>query len=91
MRTKLLDSAAPRANDQQILAAIEAETESEFGGGGSDYIIGIRNEAGVIYRGIAAEGLGEYVSIETCLREMGLRNEITGESPAREGCDAIFS
>lgn len=91
MRTKLLDGAAPRANDQQILAAIEAETASEFGGGGVDYIIGIRNEAGAIYRGVAAEGFGEYVGICERLKTFGLKDEIPGEAPPREGCDSIFA
>lgn len=91
MKTKLIEGTDPRTDDQEILAAINTETDSEFGGGGHAMVIGIRNNAGKIYRAFRVEGMGDYMRAVFALNELGLKDELQDLPSMREGCDSIFS
>lgn len=91
MRTKLIDGTSPRPDDQQITAAVEAEADRQFGGGGMEFIIGVRNASGQLYRAFGAQGMGEFVRAGEALKGLGLTDELDGEKGMRHGCDAIFA
>lgn len=91
MRTKLIDGTSPRPDDQQITATVEAEADRQFGGGGMEFIIGVRNAGGQLYRAFSAQGLGEFVRACEALKGLGLADELGGEKGMRDGCDAIFA
>lgn len=88
MQTKTIPGVPARQDDQAIIKAIEAEADAE--GGGNTMCIGIRNEAGQIYRAISTEGLGEFMAIVGALLDRGMVDELADEYEMREGCDAIF-
>lgn len=91
MQTKLIQGATPRANDQHIVAKVEAEAHDEWGGGGNDMVIGVRNEAGQIYRHFITTGMGEFMNAVSALEDLKLRDELVDAVGMREGCDAIFA
>ncbi len=89
MNTKLFDGVAPLANDDQIIAAITDEADP-WGGGGNAYMIGIRNDAGILYRCICADGFGETVHIMESLKRLGFFDELDQVDGMREKCDSIM-
>jgi hypothetical protein len=54
-------------------------------------IIGIRNEAGEIYRIIGATKLNSYMNAVEELFDIGLTDELQDVDGTRFGCDSIFS
>jgi hypothetical protein len=90
MRTKLIDGKSVSADDQVTMAALLEKTEAGEGDG-LPMIIGIRNEAGEIYRALKTYGPHELLDVTHCLQSLGFTDEIGPYEPSREGCDAIFS
>lgn len=89
METKLVPGKAPRLNDEVILSALKKKARD---GGGKAMLLGIRNEAGEIYRVVKAEGLGEFMSFVSFMSEkIGLVDELKDATGMKDGCDAIFS
>jgi len=72
MQTKLIEGVPPLANDHEIVAAIEAETDP-WGSGGNAMDIAIISADGRVSRAIRATGLGEYMGIIGALKKLGLR------------------
>lgn len=89
MRTKLMQGTAPRANDQQVTALMDAEANAHDGG--QAMVVGVRNEAGQLYRAIEATGMGQFIGMTSGLQALGLRDELQHTMGMREGCDAIFA
>ncbi len=54
-------------------------------------LIGVRNEAGEIYRLIGATKLNSYMNAVEELFDLGLADELENTEEPKEGCDAIFS
>jgi hypothetical protein len=54
-------------------------------------IIGIRNEAGEIYRLIGAAKLNSYMNAMEELLDLEMVDELEQQEEQRDGCDAIFS
>ena len=54
-------------------------------------LIGVRNEAGDIYRLIGATKLNSYMNAVEELFDLGLADELENTEEPKEGCDAIFS
>ncbi|MDB5846392.1 MAG: hypothetical protein JWP29_144 [Rhodoferax sp.] len=73
MKTKLIEGVDARIDDTDILEAIAAEDEDDFGYGGSTMVIGIRNSAGQIYRAIHTDGLTEFMHTIARLQGADLR------------------
>lgn len=88
MRTKVIKGVAPLANDEEILAAIQGEAKPQLGG--KVMVVGIRNDAGIIYRSIHTAGLTEFLGVVEVLGDLELVDELEFETEMREGCDAIF-
>lgn len=88
MKTALIPGVALRADDDRILAALK---KCRFDGGGNTMIIGIRNEAGAIYRGVTTVGMGDFMQAVGALQKLGLTDELAESIGMREKCDAIFS
>lgn len=88
MQTKLIEGVSLRSNDDKVLAAANKGARD---GGGNTMVIGVRNEAGQIYRGIETVGMGEFMAVVGALHDLGLTDELADAFDMREGCDAIFS
>ena len=89
MQTQIIDGTSPRANDQQVVAAVKAKARGN--GGGATMVIGVRNETGAIYRRFHVTGLGDFMGAVGALQDLGLNDELSNETSMRDGCDAIFA
>lgn len=78
-----------RADDAAIVAALTAHGDPS--GGGNVMRIGIRNEAGAIYRAVETTGMGDFMGCVNALLDLGLTDELADSTSMREGMDAIFS
>jgi hypothetical protein len=54
-------------------------------------LIGVRNEAGEIYRLIGATKLNSFMNAVEELFDLGLVDELQDTEEPKDGCDAIFS
>jgi hypothetical protein len=54
-------------------------------------LIGVRNEAGEIYRLIGATKVNSFMNAAEELIDLGLVDELQDTEEPKEGCDAIFS
>ncbi len=54
-------------------------------------LIGIRNEAGEIYRLIGATKINSFMNAVEELFDLGLVDELQDTDGTQDGCDAIFS
>lgn len=87
MRTRTLAGIAPASFDGQVLAFVHRDAED---GHGHASIIGLRNEAGYIYRYIETTGMTEFIRTVSWLEELGLMDELADADDGEDGCDAIF-
>lgn len=91
MKTSLIDGKKPAHFDKHVIGNILldvaplAEVQEEA------MLIGLRNEAGEIYRLIGATKLNSYMNAVEELLDLGLVDELENTEDQEEGCDAIFS
>lgn len=62
MQTKIIDGAPRLANDKELTALVEADTDP-WGGGGTPMDIVILGTNGRIDRTIRTDGMGEYIGL----------------------------
>jgi hypothetical protein len=90
LKTALLDGIKPAKIDKQIMAnllldiATVAEVRQE------KMLIGVRNEAGEIYRLIGATKVNSYMNAVEELEDLGLVDALKNTEAPQDGCDAIF-
>lgn len=76
MLTKLVEGETPLSCDPQLMLALSEEPYD--GWGDFDEFIGVMNDAGRIYRMIAADGPHEAESVIERLGAAGMRNRVEG-------------
>ena len=91
MKTSLIAGKDIPKFDQHIVGNILLTTASEAVVREELLIIGIRNNAGEIFRIIGATKSNSYMNAVEELFDLGLINEIGDDEPPKEGCDAIFA
>lgn len=89
MDTELISGVAPLENDAALLQSLEEAINPDFGG--SDMVIGLRNQEGKLYRRITVFGMGNFVGATEALAGSGMTDELQHAIGMRERCDAIFS
>lgn len=91
MKTSLIEGKKPAHFDKHIIGnllldvAPLAEVKQE------KMLIGVRNEAGEIYRMIGATKLNSFMNAVEELFDLGLVDELQDTEEPKDGCDAIFS
>lgn len=87
MESRYIDGVPVPSYDDAITQAIErlAGERPDFGGGAPDCPAGVENPAGEVYRVIYAEGLGELVSLDHAIGDLGFRNRLADSGPSRDG------
>ncbi|MFC0254104.1 hypothetical protein [Massilia consociata] len=91
MKTSLIEGKKPAHFDKHIIGnllldvAPLAEVQEE------PMLIGVRNDAGEIYRMIGASTLNSFMNAVEELYDLGLEDELQDTEEQKEGCDAIFS
>ncbi|MDP9140991.1 MAG: hypothetical protein M3O62_09395 [Pseudomonadota bacterium] len=86
MLTRYFDDVAKAGFDDQLTAA--ATTVAE-GGGGSPYVISVRNESGTIYRQFIPTDASAYVELCERMEELGFDDELEADEH-RGRFNAIF-
>ena len=89
-RTELLGEATPPDDDQQILQAlVDAAVSANMGA--TQFRVGIRNPAGVVYRAVSLCGVTEKVNFARRLEALGYEDErFAGRRPP-DGYDLMYS
>lgn len=87
MRTRTLAGITPASFDGHVVAFVRRDGEQ---GQGHASVIGLRNEAGYIYRYIETTGMTEFIRTVSWLEELGLMDELADADDGSEGCDAIY-
>jgi hypothetical protein len=91
VKTALLEGKKPAHFDKHIVGnllldvAVPDEVRQE------PMLIGVRNEAGDIYRLIGATKLNSFMNAVEELFDLGLVDELENTEEPKDGCDAIFS
>lgn len=90
MKTSLIDGKKPAHFDKHIIGNILLDVAPLAEVKDEPMLIGVRNEAGEIYRIIGAAKLNSYMNAVEELFDLGLADELENLEEQKEGCDAIF-
>jgi hypothetical protein len=90
LKTALLDGIKPAKIDKQIMANLLLDIAPADEVRQEKMLVGVRNEAGQIYRLIGAAKANSYTNAVEELEDLGLVDELKDTDSPQEGCDAIF-
>jgi hypothetical protein len=91
LKTALLEGKKPAKFDKHIIGNILLDVAPEDEVRQEEMLIGVRNEAGDIYRLIGASKLNSFMNAVEELFDLGLTDELQDTEEPKDGCDAIFS
>ncbi len=91
MKTALLEGKKPAHFDKHIIGNLLLDVATPDEVREEQMLIGVRNEAGDIYRLIGATKLNSFMNAVEELFDLGLVDELQDTEEPKEGCDAIFS
>ncbi|HEU4375371.1 MAG TPA: hypothetical protein VFS02_17880 [Telluria sp.] len=91
MKTALLDGKTPAKIDKLIIGNLLLDVASSDEVRKEKMLIGVRNEAGEIYRLIGATKANSFMNAVEELEDLGLVDELKETETPEDGCDAIFS
>jgi len=91
LKTSLLDGKSPAKFDKHIIGNLLLTVAAADEVRKEKMLIGVRNEAGEIYRLIGATKINSFMNAVEELDDLGLVNELQDTEGTQEGCDAIFS
>jgi hypothetical protein len=91
VKTALLEGKKPAHFDKHIIGNLLLDVASPDEVLKEKMLIGVRNEAGEIYRLIGATKLNSFMNAVEELFDLGLVDELQDTEEPKDGCDAIFS
>lgn len=91
MKTALLPGMKPAHFDKHIIGNLLLTVAPVEEVRREKMLIGVRNEAGDIYRLIGATKANSFMNAVEELEDLGLADELDDTEEPRDGCDAIFS
>ena len=91
MKTTLLEGKTPAKFDKYIMANLLLTVSTPEQVREEKLIVGVRNEAGEIYRLIGATKHNSFMNAIEELFDLGLVDELQDTDGTQDGCDAIFS
>jgi hypothetical protein len=91
LKTSLLDGLTPAKFDKHIIGNLLLNVDTPDEVRKEKMLIGVRNEAGDIYRLIGATKINSFMNAVEELIDLGLVNELEDTEGTHDGCDAIFS
>ena len=91
MKTTLLDGKTPAKFDKNIIGNLLLNVASPDEVRQENMLIGVRNEAGDIYRLIGATKVNSFMNAVEELFDLGLVDELQDTEEPQDGYDAIFS
>jgi hypothetical protein len=90
LKTSLIEGKKPAHFDKHIIGNILLDVAPLDEVKQEAMLIGVRNEAGEIYRLIGATKLNSFMNATEELLDLGLVDELQDHEEQKEGCDAIF-
>ncbi len=90
MKTTLLEGKTPAKFDHHIIGNLLLNVSTPDEVRQETMLIGIRNEAGDIYRLIGATKVNSFMNAVEELFDLGLVDELQDTDVTKDGCDAIF-
>ncbi len=90
MKTSLIEGKKPAHFDKHIVGNLLLDVAPLDEVKEEPMLIGVRNEAGEIYRLIGATKLNSFMNAVEELADLGLEDELENTEEQKEGCDAIF-
>lgn len=90
MKTVLLEGKKPAKFDKHVVGNILLDQASEAEVRREKMVIGLRNEAGDIYRLIGATKPNSFMNAVEELADLGLEDELQESDGPQDGYDAIF-
>ncbi|MBQ5947798.1 MULTISPECIES: hypothetical protein [unclassified Massilia] len=91
MKTSLIEGKKPAHFDKHIIGNLLLDVAPLDEVKQEKMLIGVRNEAGEIYRLIGATKLNSFMNAVEELFDLGLSDELQDTEEPKDGCDAIFS
>jgi hypothetical protein len=91
VKTALLEGKKPAHFDKHIIGNLLLDVATPDEVREEQMLIGVRNEAGEIYRLIGATKLNSFMNAVEELFDLGLVDELQDTEEPKDGCDAIFS
>jgi hypothetical protein len=91
VKTALLEGKKPAHFDKHIIGNLLLDVAPADEVREEKMLIGVRNEAGEIYRLIGATKLNSFMNAVEELFDLGLVDELQDTEEPKDGCDAIFS
>jgi hypothetical protein len=91
LKTALLDGITPAKIDKQIIGNLLLDVATATEVRQEKMLIGVRNEAGDIYRLIGATKVNSFMNAVEELEDLGMADELKDVEGPQDGCDAIFS
>lgn len=91
MKTALLDGKTPANFDKNIIGNLLLDVASAAAVRQEKMLIGVRNEAGELYRLIGATKVNSFNNAVEELEDLGLVDELKQAEAPNDGYDAIFS
>ncbi len=91
MKTSLIEGKKPAHFDKHIIGNLLLDVAPLDEVQEEPMLIGVRNEAGEIYRLIGATKLNSFMNAVEELADLGLEDELEDTEEQKEGCDAIFA
>jgi hypothetical protein len=91
VKTALLEGKKPAHFDKHIIGNLLLDVAPPDEVREEKMLIGVRNEAGEIYRLIGATKLNSFMNAVEELFDLGLVDELEDTEEPKDGCDAIFS
>lgn len=91
MKTTLLEGKKPAKFDKHIIGNLLLNVATPDEVRQEKMLIGVRNEAGEIYRLIGATKINSFMNAVEELFDLGLVDELQNTETPHDGCDAIFS
>jgi hypothetical protein len=91
LKTSLLEGKKPAKFDKHIIGNLLLDVAPADEVRQEQMLIGVRNEAGDIYRLIGASKLNSFMNAVEELFDLGLVDELQDTEEPKDGCDAIFS
>ena len=91
LKTSLLEGKTPAKFDKSIIGNLLLNLATPDEVRQEKMLIGVRNEAGEIYRLIGATKINSFMNAVEELIDLGLANELEDTEGTQDGCDAIFS
>ena len=90
LKTSLLEGKTPAKFDKHITGNLLLDVAAADAVRQESLVIGVRNEAGEIYRLIGATKHTSFMNAVEELFDLGLVDELEDTDDPQEGCDAIF-